>query len=107
MAEVVRARKPLAILELPLGRFGAIDQLRRSVLRRLFLRGGARGRLAAFVANRTGLLAATRDFRAFHQRLFDAGLAVRAGQALAPPRGTVPDDLPAVVARIKALAGVA
>lgn len=28
MAEVVRARKPLAILDVPLGRFGAIDQWR-------------------------------------------------------------------------------
>jgi hypothetical protein len=106
MAEVVRARKPLAILELPLGRLGAVDQVRRSVLRRLFHRRGGPGRLVAAAAAQAGLLAATRDFRAFHHRLLEAGLAVRAGQALAPPRGAVPDDLPAVVARIKALMGV-
>ena len=102
LAEVVRARKPLAILELPLGRFGAIDQMRRGLLRRLFHGGGPRGLLAA-AATRAGLLAATRDFQAFHQMLFDAGLAVRAGEPLALPKGAVPDDLPAVVARISGL----
>jgi mitochondrial fission protein ELM1 len=100
LAEVARARKPLAILELPLGRFGRIDQARRSLLRRLFQGGGG---LVAAAATRTGLLAATRDFRAFHRMLFDAGLAVRAGEPLAPVKGTVPDDLPAVVARIQGL----
>jgi hypothetical protein len=55
------------------------------------------------VAYRAGLLDATRDFRAFHQMLLDRGLAVRAGEPLLPPKGAVPDDLPAVVARIKAL----
>jgi mitochondrial fission protein ELM1 len=103
LAEVVRARKPLAILELPLGGLGAIDQARRSLLRRLFQHGGAPGRWVAAAATRAGLLAPTRDFRAFHHMLFDAGLAVRAGQPLAPPNGAVPDDLPAVVARICSL----
>jgi mitochondrial fission protein ELM1 len=106
LAEVVRARKPLAILELPLGRFGIIDQARRSLFRRLFHHGGPGGFLAA-AATRAGLLAATRDFQAFHEMLFDAGLAVRGGEPLAPPKGAVPDDLPAVVARIKALSGAA
>ena len=62
-----------------------------------------RGGLLAAAATRAGLLAATRDFQAFHQMLFDAGLAVRAGEPLAPPKGAVPDDLPAVVARISGL----
>jgi mitochondrial fission protein ELM1 len=106
LAEVARARKPLAILELPLGRFGIIDQARRSLLRRLFQPGGGPGGLVAAAATRTGLLAATRDFGAFHEMLLDAGLAVRAGEPLVPPKGAVPDDLPAVVARIKALSGV-
>jgi hypothetical protein len=106
IAEVVRARKPLAIVELPLGRLGVIDQLRRSVLRRLFHRGDGPGGLVTAAAIRAGLLPATRDFRAFHERLFDAGLAVPAGQPLVPPTGAVPDDLPAVVARIKALMDV-
>jgi hypothetical protein len=106
LAEVVRARKPLAILELPLGRFGIIDQARRSLFRRLFQHGGGAGGLVAAAATRAGLLAATRDFRAFHEMLFDAGLAVRAGEPLVTPKGAVPDDLPAVVARIKALPGL-
>jgi hypothetical protein len=103
IAEVVRAGKPLAILELPLGPLGAIDQIRRSVLRRLFRAGAAPRRMVTARARPGGLLAPTRDFRAFHRMLFDRGLAVRAGEPLLPPRGPVPDDLPAVVARIKAL----
>jgi uncharacterized protein len=96
MAEVVRARKPLAILDLPLGRFGALDQWRRALTRRLFGTRGGLGRLAP-------LLGATRDFRAFHQTLLDQGLAVWASEPLLPPHGAVPDDLAAVVARINAL----
>ena len=45
----------------------------------------------------------TRDFRAFHRMLRARGLAVRAGEPLLPPKETVPDDLAAVVARIRAL----
>jgi uncharacterized protein len=104
MAEVVRARKPLAILELPLRRLGAIDQVRRSLLRRLFRAGsGHIGQLAMAAAGRAHLLDATRDFRAFHQTLIHRGLAVRAGEPLVPPKGAVPDDLPVVMARIKRL----
>ena len=104
LAEVVRARKPLGILELPLGPRGGLDQMRRALARRLFQPdgGGLRRRVAAG-AVRTRLLDATRDFRAFHRMLFDAGLAVPAGAPLRPPTGAVPDDLPAVVARIAAL----
>lgn len=104
MAEVVRARKPLGILELPLGRFGAIDQVRRTLLRRLYRPDAGRlSRLVADLAHRARLLEATRDFRAFHRMLIDSGLAVRAGQPLKPPTGAVPDDLPTVVARIVTL----
>jgi hypothetical protein len=104
LAEVARARKPLAILELPLGPLGGIDQVRRELAHRLFQRdGGGLRRLLAAGAVRSRLLDATRDFRAFHRMLFDAGLAVRAGEPLRPPTGAVPDDLPAVVARIEAL----
>ena len=104
LAEVVRARKPLAILELPLGRLGAIDQVRRSLLRRLFRADRGRMRqLVTVAACRAHLLDATRDFPAFHQSLFNRGLAVPAGERLVPPKGAVPDDLPAVVARIKSL----
>jgi uncharacterized protein len=108
LAEVVRAQKPLAILELPLGRLGAIDQVRRSVLRRLFRSdGGPIRQLALAAARRAHLLDATRDFRAFHRMLLDRGLAVRAGAPLVPPRGAVPDDLPTVVARINTLMAAA
>jgi mitochondrial fission protein ELM1 len=103
MAEVVRARKPLAILDLPLGRFGAIDQWRRGLLRRLFDADGGWRRRAANAAYRARLLDATRDFRAFHRMLLDCNLAVRDGEPLRPPGGPVPDDLPLVVARIRAL----
>ena len=104
IAEVVRARKPLAILDLPLGRLGAVDQVRRSALRRLFRADGGRIRqLGINAAARLGLLDATRDFRAFHRTLCHCGLAVRAGEPLRPPRDNVPDDLPMVVARIDAL----
>jgi uncharacterized protein len=106
LAEVVRVRKPLAILELPLGRLGAIDQLRRSLLRRLFRSGGGPIRqLALAAACRARLLDATRDFRAFHEMLLERGLAVRAGAPLVPPGGVVPDDLPMVMARINTLMG--
>jgi hypothetical protein len=105
---VVRAGKPLAILDLPLGRFGAIDQLRRTLLARLYRPDAGRlAQLVAGVAHRARLLEATRDFRAFHRMLIDSGLAVRAGQPLLPPRGALPDDLPAVVTRIRALMGTA
>ncbi|MGH6896254.1 MAG: mitochondrial fission ELM1 family protein [Geminicoccaceae bacterium] len=107
MAEVARMRRPLAILELPLGRFGAIDQWRRTLMRGLFAADAGRlRRLVAAGAYRARLLHATRDFRAFHRMLFDQGLAVRAGEPLLPPRGALPDDLPRVVARINALIGV-
>jgi mitochondrial fission protein ELM1 len=104
IAEVVRARKPLGILDLPLGPLGGIDQVRRSLARRLFHpESGRLRRLIAAGAGATHVLQATRDFRAFHQMLIDSGLAVRAGEPLLPPRGAVPDDLPAVVTRIRAL----
>jgi hypothetical protein len=52
---------------------------------------------------RLGLLNQTRDFAAFHKFLVDRGLAVWAGDGFPPPRGSVPDELPLVVDRIKAL----
>ena len=83
-----------------------IDQLRRSLARRLFHPDSGRvRRLIATGAGATHVLDATRDFRAFHQMLIDSGLAVRAGEPLLPPRGAVPDDMPAVVTRIRALMG--
>ena len=87
-----------------MGRFGGIDQLRRSLARRLFHPDSGRlRRLIATGAAATHVLEATRDFRAFHRMLIDSGLAVSAGEPLQPPTGALPDDLPAVVARIQAL----
>lgn len=106
MAEVVRMRRPLAILDLPLGRWGAVDQVRRSLLRWAFApTGGLLLRSLAGFLSGTGLLAPTRDFRAFHQMLLDRRLAVRAGEPLVPPTGPVPDDMPVVLRRIEALVG--
>ena len=53
---------------------------------------------------RMGLLNQTRDFAAFHKFLVDRGLAVWAGDGFPPPQGSLPDELPLIVARIKALA---
>jgi len=91
---------------LPTGRLGAVDQLRRSLARRLFAPGAEPGGLRRRVAtalHRAHLLTHTRDFRAFHRLLIERGLAVRAGEAFRPARITAPDDLPLVVARIQAL----
>lgn len=108
MVEVVRLGKPLAIFPLPLSRLGALDQLRRSLIRRLFapamglMQDRVRQDLAR-AAYRIGLISQTRDFDTFHQLLIQQSLAVHAGHGFPPPRGQLPDDLSAVIARIKAL----
>jgi len=108
LVEVVQLRKALAIFDLPLGRLGRLDQLRRSFAGTLFkppteaATDGLRRALAQFF-HRLGLIKYTRDFRAFHQMLIDGGLAVRAGDALVPPSGAIPDDLAAAADRIEAL----
>lgn len=112
LVEVARLGRPLAIAELPASRLGALDQRRRALSRRLFApaSASARSRLRAALgraAHRGGLLPATRDFGAFHRLLRDLGLAVRAGEPLAPPRAPVPDDLAAVVERVRALSPLA
>jgi len=112
ITEIVRLHRPLAIIPLPTGVVGTADQLRRSFARWLFRpnRGTAvdlaRGRLARGIYL-SGVISHTRDFRAFHQMLFDHGLAVPAGTPLRPPTGPVPDDLAQVVTRIKGLFGQA
>ena len=74
LAEVVRARKPLGILELPLGRFGAprpgaAEPYAPAVPSR------PQGSFAAHRGRggRARLLDATRDFRSFHRMLLDPG----------------------------------
>ncbi|MFQ5971935.1 MAG: mitochondrial fission ELM1 family protein [Alphaproteobacteria bacterium] len=108
LVEVIRLRKPVAILKLPFGRMGALDQLRRSLARRLFASGmasapGAFRQRLVNVVYRSGIVTQTRDFAAFHRLLIERGLAVRAGDKLEAPRGRVPDDMPLAVARITAL----
>jgi mitochondrial fission protein ELM1 len=108
IVEIARLGRPLAIFDLPCGWLGAIDQQRRSLTRRLFTLASdpARRPLLRRLANaahHARFLNHARDFRAFHQMLIDRGLATWAGQGFCEPRVEVPDDLPLVVARIKAL----
>jgi uncharacterized protein len=110
LVEIVRLRKPLAIFDLPTSGLDALDQLRRSLASLVFAPAAnapatSWRRRLALALHHLGLLGYTRDFQAFHGMLFARGLAVPAGQALMPPSGEVPDDLPPVVARIRALMG--
>ncbi len=107
VVEVIRLRRPLAILELPTAGVG--DQLYRALARRVFEPAAAAPpagwrRLLALALYHLGVVG-YRDLQAFHRLLFERGLAVPAGQPLAPPAGEVPDDLGRVVARIRGLMG--
>ena len=102
--EVAQLRKPLAILPVTLGAIGTIDQYRRNFIRWVCAPGGSGLRhLFARTLYRAHLINPTRNFDAFYQLLFDRGLAVPAGQPFADKPGALPDDVPAAVARIKAL----
>ncbi|HFD80654.1 MAG TPA: nucleoside-diphosphate sugar epimerase, partial [Gammaproteobacteria bacterium] len=110
MVEIVRLRKPLAILDLPTSFLGTLDQSRRRFGRWLFAPVGdsAADRLRSLLGRlvyHSRIIAHTRDFRAFHRLLIDCGLAVAAGQELVPPSGEIPDDLPQIVDRIRQLVG--
>ena len=108
MIEVIRLDKPLAILGLPRNLLGGVDQARRSLATWLFnpARATRRDRIRqrlAVALYRSGLLTHTRDFLAFHRMLMDRGLAVRAGEQFRSSQPGLPDELPRVVTRIKAL----
>ena len=111
MVEVIYLHKPLAIFPLPCGWLGNVDQLRRSLAHWLFnprqqTRADRwRHRLArgVYYVDYFKVLCATRDFRAFHRLLVDQGLAVWSGQPFKQPNAVLPDDVGAVVSRIKAL----
>lgn len=108
MVEVVLARKPLAIFPVPVSFTGAIDQWRRVLIRHVFSTTGNGSidglrRLAAKLLYRLRLAAPTRDFLAFHRLLIDNGWAVPLGRGFPQPQHDVPEDLPRVVASIKAL----
>jgi hypothetical protein len=111
MVEVVRLRKPLAILPLPVGAVGAIDQARRAFIRWLFApaSGNRIDRLRQGLCTllyKLRIVTLTRDFVAFHDMLVRKGLAVYAGDALRPPVGEVPDDLGIAVERILTLLAI-
>lgn len=106
--EVVRQRRPLAILPLPTRALGTLDRRRRALSRWFFAApgGGAGSRLRAAAGRalyRARLLPATRDFDAFQRGLVAGGLAVWAGQPLEAPRSAPPEDLPRVVERVRSL----
>jgi mitochondrial fission protein ELM1 len=111
MVEVIYLHKPLAILPLPGGWLGSLDQVRRSLAHWLFnpRQEGALDRWRRHLARGVyhldvfKVLSATRDFRAFHKMLVERGLAVWAGQPFRPSEGALPDDVGAVVRRIEAL----
>jgi mitochondrial fission protein ELM1 len=111
MVEVIYLRKPLAIFPLPGGWLGNIDQRRRSLAHWLFnpkLETAGdhwRHRIAraVYYIDVFKVLCATRDFRAFHSLLVEKGLAVWSGQVFKKTAAELPDDLDAVIKRIKAL----
>lgn len=112
LVEVARLGKPLAIFPLPTGLWGGLDQGRRSLARWLFAapRAGdgesARVRFGRAL-HRIGWFGHTRDFKAVHDYLVERGLATRWGDGFSQPGGAPPDELPAAVARIRALAAIA
>ncbi len=109
LVEVAKLKRPLAIFPLPMSLLGRIDQSRRGAARWLYQADGAgrHDRLRAglrAVGGALRVLPHTRDFLAVHASLIEQGLAVTAGGEIPPPSGEVGSDLPAVVARIRALA---
>jgi hypothetical protein len=110
LVEVAKLGKPLAIFPLPYAWLHKLDRLRRSGARWLYREGdettATEPRRTLLKAGRAlRLLPRTRDFTAVHDLLVERGLAVTAGEPLRPSSGNVPNDLPAVVARVRALVG--
>lgn len=106
--EVVQLQRPLAILPVPFGFLGAIDRPRRAFTGWLFApeRRGFADSLRQACAKALYCLRIvnqTRDFPAFHRMLFQRELAVPMGEKDASSPAPLPDELPAVIDRIKAL----
>jgi mitochondrial fission protein ELM1 len=106
--EVIRLRRPLAILPLPSGALGRLDQWRRALARWLFSpEGDAAGarlrRRLGLALSRRRIVSHTRDLPAFHRMLVARGLAVFAGEPFQAPSGPVPDDLALAASRVRAL----
>lgn len=110
LVEVAKLHRPLAIYPLPYAMIHKADRVRRRFARWLYSEGdetetdGLR-RVLLKTGRALHALPRTRDFTAVHDLLIDRGLAVPAGAALRPSSGDVPNDLPAVVARVRALVG--
>jgi mitochondrial fission protein ELM1 len=104
MVEALKAGKPVAIYPLRTSPVGRLDRIRRTAIRRLFAQeprglGPALGRLLY----RLRIATHTRDFDNFHRILQNRGLAGPLSLTGTPAAGEVPDELPAIVARIEGL----
>jgi len=101
MVEITQLGKPLAILPLPCGFVGSIDQWRRSLARWLYIsengasQKGWRQLLIRLVYH-SYFIRHTRDYLVFHQLLLQRGMVESSSN------GT-PDDVAEVVKRIKML----
>ena len=104
--EVTRLGKPLEIVDLPTGRLGRLDDLRRRLTARLF-DVPADGSMAAVARGlcRLGLVPQTRHFPRFHKMLVDRGMACWAGDETTPQSAPLDTgaDMNRILARIDAL----
>lgn len=112
LVEVAKSGKPLAIFALPYAWIHRFDKARRVGARKLYApdEGARWDALRRWIRTLGGwlhILPRTRDFTAIHQLLIERGLAVEAGQPLRESSGEVPNDLPEVVQRIRALVDAA
>ena len=104
MVEVARLGRPLAIFPLPVGA-SSTEALKRALARKLHpdAGGGLAARLGQGLYD-LNLVGYSRDLTALHEKLYSQRLAVPLGQPFLTSPGQPPDDLPRVVARIRALA---
>ena len=103
MVEVARLGRPLAIFPLPV-REDPASRLQQWVARLAGGRnGGALGEALGALFRRLGILGYARDLTALHRVLLDRGLAVSLGEDFLPAGNRPADELPRVVARLKAL----
>jgi hypothetical protein len=110
LVEVAKLKRPLAIFPLPYAWLHKLDHVRRTGARWLYSEGDADSagplrRVLLKVGGALHMLPRTRDFTAVHDLLIERGLAVPAGKPLTPSSGDLPEDLPDVVARVRALVG--
>ena len=95
--EVLGLGKPLAVFELPLSRLPHV---------RLWRAMGALlepGRPLGEFLRRLGITGFVRDIGAFHQQLYDQGLAVPLGEPFRAPSGEIADELAGAAAAVRRL----